>query len=356
VLFTKDGDLYEYDVNGGQTTDLVRNGEVQGIVSATDDLSYIYFVADAALAPGATQQTCSGEEAHCNLYVLHAGGSPRFIGVLSPNDNDTHPTSFYKWAGDWLAGMGNKEAEVSPDGLHLVFVSVEPLTGYRSNGGAEVYLYDYESGDLHCVSCKPTGERPTGFFGYSAWLPISHMNDYTPRWMSADGSRVFFDSLDALVPQDTNGKSDVYEWERDGSGTCTTSTGCIYLLSGGTSPENSYFLDAGVSGDDAFLTTRARLSSEDQNEEIDAYDVRVGVPRPAVAPQCSGTGCQGIPSAPPVFATPSSVTYSGVGNLSAPVKSAPKAKKRKKPKKRKRKARKSSRKAHRSANGNRRGK
>lgn len=367
VLFTKDGDLYEYDVGNGQTTDLVPNGEVQGVVGATGDLSYVYFVADAALAPGATQQTCSREGTHCNLYALHVGDSPKFIGVLSPEDNRTSPTSFSSYyigdAGDWLAGMGNKEAEVSPDGQHLVFVSVEPLTGYANDGGPEVYVYDYESGELHCASCKPTGEPPTTMFGsvpIAAWLPVSHMNDYEPRWMSADGNRVFFDSFDALVPQDTNGKNDVYEWERDGSGTCATPTGCIYLLSGGTSAENSYLLDASASGDDVFLATRARLSPEDQNEEIDAYDVRVGAPRPAVVPQCTGTGCQGIPSSPPVFATPSSVTYNGVGNFTAPVKSAVKAKKPKKTKKKgkkakknKRKAHKAGRRTHRSTNGNR---
>ena len=364
VLFTKAGDLYEYDVNSAQTIDLTPGGEVQGVVGATSDLSYIYFVADGVLAPGAAQQTCSGEIGHCNLYALHAGDSPKFIGMLSRKDNDTVPTSFYRHAGDWLAGMGNKEAEVTPDGRHLVFVSVESLTGYTNDGAAEVYVYDYESGELHCASCNPTGEPPTGRVGgtvSSAWLPISHMNDYTPRWMSADGNRVFFDSLAALVPEDTNGQNDVYEWERDGSGTCTTRTGCIYLLSGGTSPEGSYFLDAGANGNDAFLATRAKLASEDQNNNIDAYDVRVGAPRPPVVSQCTGTGCQGIPSSPPVFATPSSVTYNGVGNFAAPGKSTPKtkkakAKKRKKIKKHKRKSHKASVRAHRLGNGNRRSK
>jgi hypothetical protein len=41
--------------------------------------------------------------------------------------------------------------------------------------------------------------------------------------MSDDGSYVFFDTDDALVPQDTNGTQDVYEWE----------DGHVYLISGG---------------------------------------------------------------------------------------------------------------------------
>ena len=42
-----------------------------------------------------------------------------------------------------------------------------------------------------------------------------------------------------LVAQDTNGQQDVYEWEREGTGSCTLGAGvnggCVYLLSGGDS-------------------------------------------------------------------------------------------------------------------------
>lgn len=41
--------------------------------------------------------------------------------------------------------------------------------------------------------------------------------------VSADGSRVFFDSGDAVVPGDVNGTEDVYEWE----------DGHLYLISSG---------------------------------------------------------------------------------------------------------------------------
>ncbi len=66
-------------------------------------------------------------------------------------------------------------------------------------------------------------------------------------------------------------------------------------------------------------------------------------PLPPVPSQCSGSGCQGVPASPPVFATPSSVTYSGVGNFppasqaTAKVKQ-PKSKKKPKTKKHKKPA------------------
>jgi hypothetical protein len=52
---------------------------------------------------------------------------------------------------------------------------------------------------------------------------------------------VFFDTYEALVSQDTNGQADVYEWEREGAGSCPAGSadGCVYLLSGGTSDDGS---------------------------------------------------------------------------------------------------------------------
>jgi hypothetical protein len=177
-------------------------------------------------------------------------------------------------------------------------------------------------------------------------------NVYQPRWISADGSRVFFVTLEGLVPQDTNETQDVYEWERPGSGECTESTGCVYLLSGGTSPAHSGFLDASENGNDVFIVTRASLVGSDEDDLFDVYDVRVGS-APVAAPACAGTGCQGVPNPTPIFATPSSVTFEGVGNFAAPRKEAkakPKPKKkpkhkRKKKSKKKSKAKKSARQA-----------
>lgn len=337
VLFTKAGDLYAYDVEDGQTTDLTPGGEVLGVVGASEDLSYIYFVANGVLAPGVECPAASTECA-TNLYALHVGEPVRFISKLSKRDNFSKPESFEPQNdGVWQAGLGNKEAEVTPDGRHLVFGTTIPLSGYRNDNAEEIYIYDFEGDHLTCASCNPTGEPPSESYR-SAYLPVSHANTYMPRWMSENGDRVFFDTLQALVPRDTNDANDVYEWERDGSGSCTKSEGCIYLLSGGTGVEGSFLTDASADGDDVFIITREQLLSEDQNENIDAYDVRADAPPVPVAPQCTGTGCQGIPSAPPVFSTPSSVTYNGVGNFAAPVKVVTKVKKPVKKKAKKKKA------------------
>ena len=81
-------------------------------------------------------------------------------------------------------------------------------------------------------------------------------------------------------PQDTNGRQDVYEWEREGTGTCTAASavngGCIYLLSGGTSEADSWFIGSSESGDDVFVASRAHLAPQDGNEAFNLFDARVG--------------------------------------------------------------------------------
>ena len=71
-----------------------------------------------------------------------------------------------------------------------------------------------------------------------------------------DSGRLFFDSADALVPQDTNGNTDVYEFEPAGVGGCTPASttfntatgGCVGLISSGVASGPSEFLDASATG------------------------------------------------------------------------------------------------------------
>jgi hypothetical protein len=351
VLFTEGGDLYEYDVNGGTTTDLAPSGEVEGVAGASENGEYVYFVAKSVLASGAAAGLP-------NLYLYH-GGATTFIATLAPayrhreyigsssyveetgGDNRLAPFSGPGSGdfGDWQAGLGNRVDAVSADGHSLVFTSIASLTGYDNtysferypgeifiSHATEVYVYEADTGKLTCVSCDPNGAplpvttdaQAAELHGVGGYLPVSFSNTYQPRVISEEGDRVFFNSTQPLVAQDTNGHEDAYEWERDGTGSCQQSGGCVYLLSGGTSTDYSYFLDASASGDDVFIETRAQLVPRDQNESFDVYDVRVGGARAPSPPVCLGTGCQGVPGSPPVFATPSSVTFNGVGNFPAP--------------------------------------
>jgi virginiamycin B lyase len=375
----RESDLYRFEPKapeGERLTDLtaVAGADVQGVVGASEDGSYVYFVAGGVLASnengakekatlGSCQeaaQTTEREEetlGHipsgrgCNLYLFHGGEPLRFIAAL-PAIDDHNPVPFtteHNYDGDWQAAPGYRTAEVTPDGHSLIFMSNRSLTGYNNEisfvepffeikvteAVQEVFRYEAEAGgagELRCVSCNPTGEAPvsTEFNTHSEFLitavggyiPITETrfpgDTSQPRVLSEDGNRVFFDSAEPLVPQDVNGWMDVYEWERNGTGTCRQSQGCIYLLSGGTSPESSWLLGASANGNDVFIITKAQLVAQDRNGSDDVYDARVGGVQPPSPPACTGTGCQGVPPAPPIFATPSSVTFSGVGNFPPP--------------------------------------
>ena len=318
-------DLYEYDVETGHLTDLTaaklpgEHADVKGVVGASEDGAYVYVVATGALAPGATAQTCEPgtPSTGCNLYVLHRGEPPKLIAALSGGDDRVEPLTLNGAVyGDWRPGLGNRTSEVTPDGRHVVFMSRQSLSGYANEDKQEVYVYSVEGNRLACASCDPSGASPTSSF--AAYLPPSYSNTYMHRWISSDGSRVFFDSFDQLVSQNTGGRQNVYEWEQQGAGSCRRSGGCIYLLSQGAGTDNSYLVDASANGDDVFFITRAQLVPQDESEAFVLYDAHVGAPQSLSPPLCSGLGCQNRPPAPPAFATPATLTFSGNGNWPSP--------------------------------------
>ncbi len=320
--FFTGGGLYEWhEVNGTATsTDLTPGVEVLGVLGASENGEYVYYV-----------------DASDNLDLWH-GGITTIIATLSPGDDKTQLISVGDaQSGDWAIGLGQRSAEVTPDGRAAVFMSSQSLTGYPNEGLEEVYVYETETERIYCASCAPSGAPPAlpGYDGNAAFLPLPFQgyqlgtNTYQPRWISEEGSRVFFDSEEPLVSQDKNGQQDVYEWERDGAGSCQTAEGCVYLLSSGTSGDISALVEASSSGDDVFVVTRAQLASQDRYEDDDLYDARVDGVQPLAGTACTETGCQGVPSAPPLFATPPSATFNGVGNFEPPaaaVKPKPKPK------------------------------
>jgi len=150
---------------------------------------------------------------------------------------------------------------------------------------------------------------------------------YQSHYLLDDG-RLFFNSTDALVPQDVNGAEDVYQYEPYGVGDCHGENGCVNLISSGTSGEESAFLDATPSGNDAFFLTAGRLTAQDGDDSLDVYDAHVcspempcqAPPAPAPPPCSTADSCRGPssqPTTPPE--SPATTTLSGPGTVSQPV-------------------------------------
>jgi hypothetical protein len=314
-------------------------GSVLGI---DPDGNTVYFVSSAALAGKAV----AGKD---NLYIARLEGgkwASTFIATLSHEDQ-------LDWASFEAdhAEIDHMTSRVSPDGRYLAFMSERSLTGYNNHDAVsgeldqEVFLYDEQTGKLTCASCNPTGARPHGIPYEDGLEPplVNHQQAWRGNWIAAslpgwdqmdlsraihqtsylsDEGRLFFNSSDALVPQDSNGLVDVYEYEPGGAGSCTQSEGCVQLISSGTSREESVFLDASASGNDVFFLTSAQLTSQDDDTAYDVYDAHVctaEVPceqAPVVPSPCnSGESCKPAPTPQPsIFGAPPSATFTGAGN------------------------------------------
>jgi DNA-binding beta-propeller fold protein YncE len=396
-------DLYECrvveELPGHLTCDLTdltpeiagKAADVRGsVLGASEDGSYVYFVAEGILGQVANARGETAALGSPNLYLRH-GAVTSFITTLAPGDKH-----------DWAERLFEQPTRVSADGRFLELMSEAPLTGYDNRDiesgrpVAEVYLYDADSNRLVCASCVPTGARPAGVEylklevglgglvgGEEAWAPSALVaanvpgwtsfkfeeSNHQPRYLSGSG-RLFFNTADALVPQDSNATQDVYEYEPPGVGGCTEagetfsarSGGCVGLISAGASKAESGFLDASESGDDVFFLTSSRLGPRDVDAARDVYDARVGggeaePPRPV---ECSGDACQ-QPATPPVDATPGSLSFSGAGNVvecpKGKVKKSGKCvkKQQKKAKKHKKKHGKGKKKSHKRAARSKRG-
>ncbi len=319
------GTLSEFSLEEKGSTSIAK--KVMGVVGESEDLSYVYFVSTEALAPGAQ----SGAP---NLY-LHHEETNTLVTTLSPDDVNLAYS-------DITTESPFHVARVTSDGRYVAFASTSHLTGYdnvdaiTNKPDSEVYVYNAQTESLACVSCDRTGARPSGreiappsregagLLPAAAKIPGGETQFYASHVLSEDGQRVFFESYTPLVPRDTNGTVDVYEWEAPGTGSCriesssfsSANGGCVELISSGESPQDSEILDVTPDGSDVFFTTTASLLPQDPGS-VDVYDARVdgGFPRPAAPPaSCEGEACQGAPS-PPDDPTPASATFSGPGNL-----------------------------------------
>jgi hypothetical protein len=307
-------DLYEYDLASGALSDLTVNAaepaNVRGVAGASEDTSRIYFVANAALAPGASLGQCTGTTAtaiqNCNLYAFH-DGSISFIAALSRTDRNVWQEGTAV-ATPARARRDEIWANTSANGRFFAFTSIRSLTGYDNRDidddkpTRQIYLYDAEgnggAGQLSCVSCIPGGARPDDnsvdiFLGghYGPDYPGSDASWKTNAVL--DDGRVYFDTEDPLLPEDTNGRRDVYEYH----------DGQLHLISAGTYAGSARFLDASPTGSDVFFRTpQSLVGHDDDRDNVSLYDARVGggfpEPEPIDLP-CEGESCrEGVPAAP----------------------------------------------------------
>ncbi len=326
------------------------------VVGLSEDGSYVYFTSANDLLPGLPPLANDGSGDARRLYLWHDGVVHY---VVNSQENTADYGSGFAWGTrDW--GAGNT-FRVSPDGKTIAFVSSDIATAQRvgydnSDRGGHcagtnsfvsvgvflphcfaVYVYKADENELLCASCNTTGAAPDSDASFvdSQDSFVKWLTSYLNHPLSDDGRYVFFDTREALVPSDTNGEADVYEYD------AVTKT--QHLISAGTCGCDSIFADASADGTNVFFTTRQQLVHKDVGTSSDMYDARVegGIPSQNLAPAapCTGEDCQGPIATAPGFSLPASLTFAGEGNAPAQAPAAnvkkskqPKVNHKKKPK------------------------
>jgi hypothetical protein len=290
--------LYRYDVEAGSLEYLLNGpgltngvGIGNGVATVSEDGNYVYFMDSSNLTPDAAPGTT-------HTYVWHEG-----VVKLVANAPVGRPISY---------SYGN--AVASPDGSYLVFDTETPLSvdtgvGPSPCGGcSQIYLYDAGADELSCASCPPDGSSPVA--GAVIPEPEMGLSNHFPRMVTNQG-QVFFDTTQPLVYRDSNGTSDVYVF-RDGK---------PRLISPGSQPFDAFFADISSDGRDVYFTTNQALVSQDRDGATDVYDARVGggliSQNPPPPKECLRDDCKATPNAGPELPFGGSEALSGPGNVRA---------------------------------------
>jgi hypothetical protein len=239
IMVSSDFDAMQdvYDRSAGATAHL-SIGPAGG--NGNLDFDYDAFF-DGASANGSTawihtDEVLVGTDTDVTNDVYeHSGGG---ISVLS-----TGPTGGNADTSAYFAGA-------SQDGSRVFFDTQEPLTG--GDGDAANDVYQRAGGATTLISTGPGGGNGPVFSSFQG--------------ASSDGTRVFFQTADSLLASDIDGFQDVYE--RTGGTTTLVSTGPV----GGNGLFDASFKGASKDGSSVFFDTMENLVPGATGTYTDLYE------------------------------------------------------------------------------------
>jgi hypothetical protein len=194
--------------------------------------------------------------------------------------------------------------QISPDGDHMALITRARLTPSPTGGHLEMYSFDPGGSGFVCVSCPTNGEAPAHDVEGSQ----------NGLFMSDDG-RTFFSTTDALVPQDTDGLRDSYEYVDSRAQLLTTGTA--------DRAEDTGFVGVSSDGVDAYFSTLETLVPQDTvGPFLKFYDARTGggIPLQREAAPCAAADeCHGPePGASAKLPATTGAALGAGGNLRSP--------------------------------------
>lgn len=341
IFYLKGGDLFAFDVKAEEAIQFTEAGNVTPVNVAAEGTA-AYFVSPSALT--GEEENPNGAKAQAteqNLY-LSREGTISFVGIVTKRDveGEFGETEQTGGLGLWALAVGasgspgtfaKDPSRTTPDGGAMLFESRADLAGYDPEGHAEIYRYDSTGEELECLSCNLTQAPATSDASLQSILEVQGgpepLNSLVlVNNLRADGQRAFFQSTEALVPGDTDGLQDVYEWEAQGVGSCERPEGCIYLISSGRSNRIDYLYAVSDSGDDVFFRSSDLLVPADTEDTPSIYDARVGGGFAEEPEGCQiDQDCGGSVTPPPSLGAPASEALGPPDNFTPP-KKCPKGK------------------------------
>lgn len=275
-------EIYRYDIDADELTNLsAQMPDAEGLVGTDRSLTTVYFGGG-----------------NFNIYMWRDGVTRRVAaGVTVGGAADRN----------WPARLQitGKQSDVSPDGRYMVYWADRPQNGIDPGAAGQLFLYDAEADATTCLTC-PQDDEPGG---ESALRPFQQggafIRPYLSRNFSSDSSHVFFETPQALVPGDANGKTDVYQYDLQNKQ--------AELVSTGTGDSDAHFGDASADGSSVYFVTQQQVIPDlDDDRFSDLYVARAGASKHQSPPRqlpCVGDQCQGplVPS--PNDAVPGTVLF-----------------------------------------------
>jgi hypothetical protein len=270
----------------GNSTDYATYGGISA------DGSKVWFSTPDALVPedadGQSDVYERSDDGKLTLISVPEDGAPGGSGpagfikasadgstVVFQTDDDM-TTDDGDGSGDWFARRdGHTYLVTKPDPNAFLFLHANPLTGYITPDGTHIFfatLEDLGPGDsnfqvdLYEWRLSDQLARPVSVgtddqtHGGSGINVVAVAND--------SGSRAFFETRDALVPEDTDSNTDVYMRE-NGQTTLVTKTTSA-------TPMDMTLRQISTDGQHVFFQTYEPLVAEDTDTERDVYEVQPG--------------------------------------------------------------------------------
>ena len=279
-----DGSVDVYMREGGTTTQISQgstngNGAFDARFDATsDDGSRVFFHSDEQLTNGdadtvrdvfmnqgggtilisrgaqlsapPTNASFAGSSADGSRVIFETGDR------LEASDTDAS-TDVYAREGDTTTQISQSAVNgngaisalfvgASADASRVFFISVEKLAVGDTDASTDLYLR--EGATTHHISEGGNDAFPVNFDG-----------------VSANGTRVLFDSVEKLAATDTDDSLDVYM--REGATTTQVSQG----MTNGNGAFGTSFSGASVDGSRVFFASSEKLAASDTDDSLDVY-------------------------------------------------------------------------------------